>query len=90
MKNRLFKILGSTKTVHTRLLRFDPVLPKRPNSGGLCSDPFYVIASNKEEEEPPVQEPPVQEPRVQGPSLNEVSFRARPDHNVHRTLGASI
>jgi hypothetical protein len=28
-----------------------------------------------------------EELRVQGPGVNEVSFRARPHHNVHRTLG---
>jgi hypothetical protein len=28
-----------------------------------------------------------EELRVQGPGVNEVSFRARPHHGVHRTLG---
>jgi hypothetical protein len=28
-----------------------------------------------------------EELRVRGPGMNEVSFRARPHHNVHRTLG---
>jgi hypothetical protein len=26
-------------------------------------------------------------PTVQGPGVNEVSFRTRPHHNVHHTLG---
>jgi hypothetical protein len=37
--------------------------------------------STKEEEE---------ELRVLGPGVNEVSFRARPHHNVHNTLGVDI
>jgi hypothetical protein len=28
-----------------------------------------------------------EELRVKGPGVNEVSFRARPHHNMHRTLG---
>jgi hypothetical protein len=33
------------------------------------------------------QEEEEEELRVQGPGMNEVSFRARPHHNMHRTLG---
>jgi hypothetical protein len=39
------------------------------------------MKEEKEEEE---------ELRVQGPGMNEVSFCARPYHNVHRTLGVAI
>jgi hypothetical protein len=28
--------------------------------------------------------------RVEGPGVNEVSFRARPHHSVHRTLGVDV
>jgi hypothetical protein len=31
-----------------------------------------------------------EELRVQGPGVNEVSFCARPHHNVHRTLGMAV
>jgi hypothetical protein len=30
-----------------------------------------------------------EELRAQGPGVNEVSFRARPHHNVHHTLGVA-
>jgi hypothetical protein len=41
-------------------------------------NPSHVSISDQEEEEL----------RVQGPSMNEVSFRARPHHSMHRTLGS--
>jgi hypothetical protein len=43
----------------------------------------WLLVSKQEEEEEEEEE----ELRVQGPSVNEVSFRARPHHNVHRILG---
>jgi hypothetical protein len=44
----------------------------------------WLLVSKQEEEEEEEEE---EELRVQGPSVNEVSFRARPHHNVHRILG---
>jgi hypothetical protein len=41
---------------------------------------FWSEKLQKEEEE---------ELRVKRPGVNEVSFRARPHHNVHRTLGVN-
>jgi hypothetical protein len=46
-----------------------------------------VVAENWTVLPNPCQEEEEEELRVQGPSVNEVSFHARPHHNVHRTLG---
>jgi hypothetical protein len=44
----------------------------------LKGDRFAIASCAEEEEELHVQE---------GPGMNEVSFRARPHHSVHSTLG---
>jgi hypothetical protein len=43
-------------------------------------DPIPTLGESEAEEEE-------EELWVQGPGVNEVSFRARLHHNVHRTLG---